>query len=62
MGKAERNATLKEAKLLEIFNHPNITMFKEVYKTKEGKLCIVMEYCDGGDLNAKIEEKKKKAK
>ena len=32
----------KEAKLMEICNHPNIIGFKEVYKTKKGKLCIVM--------------------
>jgi NIMA (never in mitosis gene a)-related kinase len=30
--------------------HPNIVRFKEVYKTKNGRLCIVMEYADGGDL------------
>ncbi len=38
---------MKEAKILEAFSHPNIVKFKEVYKTKKGKLCIVMEYADG---------------
>ena len=23
-------------------------------KTKKGKLCIVMDYCDGGDLQTKV--------
>jgi len=26
--------TVKEAKILEAFNHPNIIRFREVYKTK----------------------------
>lgn len=40
--------------MLEVLNHPNITRFLEVYKTKNGKLCIVMEHCDDGDLFSKI--------
>ena len=32
------------------FEHPNIVRFREVYKTKKGKLCIVMDFADGGDL------------
>lgn len=43
----EKKDTLKEAKILESFNHPNIVRFREVYKTKKGKLCIVMDYADG---------------
>ncbi len=50
MSEEERRETLQEAKILEVLNHPNITRFREVYKTKKGKLCIVMDYCDGGDL------------
>ena len=41
---------VREAKILEVLNHPNIVRFMEVYKTKKGKLCIVMDYADGGDL------------
>lgn len=47
MSEEERKETLKEAKILEALNHPNIVKFKEVYKTKKGRLCIVMEYADG---------------
>jgi len=54
MSVKEREDTLKEAKILEVFNHPNIVRFREVYKTKKGKLCIVMDYADGGDLHKKI--------
>jgi NIMA (never in mitosis gene a)-related kinase len=50
MSEEERRDTLKEAKILEALNHPNIVRFREVYKTKKGKLCIVMDFADGGDL------------
>jgi NIMA (never in mitosis gene a)-related kinase len=46
----ERKETLREAKILEVLSHPNIVRFREVYKTKKGKLCIVMDYADNGDL------------
>ncbi len=57
MSKEEKEETVKEAKILELLNHPNIVKFKEVYQTKKNKLCIVMEYADGGDLDKKIKEK-----
>jgi NIMA (never in mitosis gene a)-related kinase len=47
MNDQEKKDTLNEAKILEVFNHPNIIKFREVYKTKKGKLCIVMDYADG---------------
>jgi len=56
MSEKERIETLKEAQILQIFNHPNIVRFRESYKTKKGHLCIVMDYADGGDLAKKIED------
>lgn len=56
----EKRDTIKEAKILEVLNHPNIIRFKEVYKTKKGQLCIVMDYADGGDLQSKIKEQRAK--
>ncbi len=47
----EKTDTIKEAKILEALRHPNIIRFREVYKTKRGKLCIVMDYAEKGDLN-----------
>ena len=47
MSEKEKKDTLTEARVLEALNHPNIVKFREVYKTKRGKLCIVMDYCDG---------------
>lgn len=56
MNDDEAKETVKEARVLELFKHPNIIRFKEVYKTKKGKLCIVMEYAEGGDLQKKIKD------
>lgn len=47
MSDDEKRETFREAKILEVLNHPNIIRFKEVYKTKKGQLCIVMDYADG---------------
>ena len=47
MSPEDKQATFREAKILEVLNHPNIIRFKEVYKTKQGQLCIVMDYADG---------------
>ena len=63
MGEEEKKETFREAKILEVLNHPNIIRFREVYKTKKGQLCIVMDYADGivivlicvgGDLSKRI--------
>lgn len=47
---------------MERFTHPNIIRSFDVYKTKKGKLCIVMEYADGGDLNMLIKKRKQDQK
>lgn len=70
MNEEEKRETFREAKILEVLNHPNIIRFKEVYKTKRGQLCIVMDYADGnidkdlrligGDLSSMIKKQKEK--
>lgn len=47
--------------LLKRLTHPNIVGYKEsfMHQNRES-LCIVMQYCDGGDLCAKIEAQKNK--
>ena len=47
MSDTEKKETVKEAKILEVLSHPNIVKFIEVFKTKNGKLCIVMDFADG---------------
>jgi NIMA (never in mitosis gene a)-related kinase len=47
---------------LELLDHPNIVKFLEVYPSKKGKLCIVMEYADNGDLQSHMKAAIKKAK
>lgn len=56
MSESERKEVVQEARLLEALSHPNIVRFIEVYKTKKGKLCIIMDYADGGDLQKKIKD------
>jgi len=60
MDDKERKMALKEAKIMKKFRDPNIIQAYDVYRTKSGKLCIAMEYADGGDLNQKIQEMRAK--
>ena len=48
---------MREAKIIEIFKHPNIIHFREGYMTKSQKYCIVMDFAAGGDLHSLIKEK-----
>ncbi len=48
-----RTEVVREAKIMESLQHPNIIRFQEVY-TRAGKLCIVMDYAEGGDLQKRI--------
>jgi NIMA (never in mitosis gene a)-related kinase 1/4/5 len=50
----EQTDAMREAKILELLRHPNIVRFKEVYRTAKGKLNLVMEYAQGGDLAQRI--------
>jgi len=54
MSEKEKQQTVKEAYILQMFNHPNIVRFHEVFLSPKGKLCIVMDYADGGDLSELI--------
>ena len=58
MSDAEKREVVQESRLLEALAHPNIVKFIEVYKTKKGRMCIIMDYADGGDLSQKIKERK----
>ena len=48
----EREACKAEVSLLRRLNHPNICAYRESFLSKnKDSLCIVMEFCDGGDLS-----------
>lgn len=50
MTNEEKDKAKKEARILGSLDHPNIIKFQDVYSTKSGKLNIVMDYAEGGDL------------
>jgi hypothetical protein len=56
----EYTAALRlEAQALAALRHPNIVQFVEVYVPPAGdsaKVCVIMEYCEGGDLNHYIDD------
>lgn len=58
MNEKEIQATLGEAKILELLNHPNIIRFREIYKNSKREVCLVMDYADGGDLAKLIKDHK----
>ena len=58
MSPEEKEETIKEAGILGALDHPYIIHLQEVYISKKGKLCIVMEYADGGDLSTLIKSRK----
>ncbi|XP_036943507.1 serine/threonine-protein kinase Nek3 [Acanthopagrus latus] len=47
----------REAVLLSRMKHPNIVAFREAFEADD-LLCIVMEYCRGGDLLQRIRQQK----
>lgn len=54
MEDTDRKAAIKEASILKTMTHPNIIQYQEVFMTRKGRLCIVMEYADGGDIRGAI--------
>lgn len=61
MSRKEVDDAKKEAAFLASVRHPNIVAFIESF-TENGKLCLVMEYADGGDLAGRIAALKKERK
>ena len=52
---------VNEANMLKTLNHPNIVEFKEAFN--EGRhICIVMAYCESGDLKQRIKKAQKSGK
>lgn len=57
----EKREAYLESKILERLDHPSIIKFIEVFRCNKpySSLNIVMDYADGGDLQAKIKAQKK---
>jgi len=49
----ERDDALKESQVLSSLKHPYIVRYRESFH-EDGWLCIAMDYCEGGDLSARI--------
>jgi len=49
---SERMLAGNEANIMKQLQHPNIIRFFEVYKTRSGKMHIVMEYAERGNLHS----------
>jgi len=47
---SEAEASLREAHVLSLLRHPHIVPYKEFFKHADGDLCLVMAYCEGGDM------------
>lgn len=59
--KQERDDALKESQVLSRLRHPYIVRYRENF-LEDGWLCIVMDYCEGGDLSARIKRAKETRK
>ena len=56
MNAQERESCRAEVDFLRQLDHPNIVRFEESFVTRNGALCIVMEYMDGGDLGGYLKK------
>jgi NIMA (never in mitosis gene a)-related kinase len=52
--------SLKEVSVLSKLAHPSIVAFIEAFFSPTSELCIVMEYCDSGDMGELITKAKTK--
>lgn len=58
-GDKERQEAVKEGKLLSSLKHPYIVRYRESFQDA-GWLCILMDFCEGGDLTKQIQEAKRR--
>lgn len=54
-----REATESEVQLLSNLKHPNIVAYRDSFVDRRGHLCILMEWCEHGDISAYLQEAKR---
>lgn len=59
--KQEKEDALKESQVLSSLKHPYIVRYRESFH-EDGWLCIVMDYCEGGDLSGRIKRMRESGK
>lgn len=59
LGPKERRDAVNEVQVLSSLKHPYIISYKESF-VEDGRLCIIMDYADGGDLYRTISMQKKR--
>merc|ERR1719440_2617945 len=57
----EREDALKESRVLSQLRHPYIVRYRENF-LEDGWLCIVMDFCEGGDLSERIKKMRSQRK
>ena len=63
LSEKEKENALNEVRILASIRHPNIASYKEAFfEADTNMLVIVMEFCDNGDLQTKINNAKKTSK
>lgn len=60
MNEREKQQLVAEVNILRELSHPNIVKYYDrIIDKKEGKIYIVMEYCEGGDLATMLKKCRK---
>jgi serine/threonine protein kinase len=60
MSKKDSLSAKQEVQLLQRLRHPCIVAYKDSFTTATGTLCIVMAYCEAGDLSQRLSAAKQK--
>merc|ERR1740117_1262882 len=59
--KQEKEDAVKESQVLSSLKHPYIVRYRESFH-EDGWLCIVMDYCEGGDLSERVKKMRQSGK
>merc|ERR1719277_1805737 len=59
--KQEKADAVKESNVLSSLRHPYIVRYRETFH-EDDWLCIVMDYCEGGDLSGRIKKMRQSGK